>query len=475
MKGGSYTPHYTYHLLHLYKGGIPMIRELNENQLALLIIKALKENKKRELDTILEELQPYDMATLYLNLPKKHKDRFLYHLSIPVIADMIQELDRETQIEVLERLGNDTSGKVLDDMDNDDIAALLEEMSPESVKDLLSGMKKSESTIVENLMTYPPKTAGRIMTNRFVWIRSYYSVKESIDKLKSFAELAETINYLYVIDEHRKLVGVVSYRDLLIAEAHERITDIMYERVISVSMYTDQEEVARLIERYDFLAIPVVDENEILTGIVTFDDILDIVIQEANEDIEKLSASGKSIDFDTTALVSAYRRLPWLILLLFIGLFSGSIIASFEDTLQKFVALAFFMPMIAGMTGNTGTQSLAVVVRGLASKDIDTKTVLRLILREFNVGIIIGLICGVLIAAIAYFWQGSLVLGFVVGSSLILTLIIGTLAGTIIPLLLYKLKIDPAVASGPLITTINDIFSLVTYFTIASWFLHMLV
>lgn len=249
----------------------------------------------------------------------------------------------------------------------------------------------------------------------------------------------------------------------------------MYGRVISVSVYTDQEEIARLIERYDFLAIPVVNDEDVLVGIVTFDDIIDVVIQEANEDIEKLSASGKAIDFDTKASTAAFRRLPWLILLLFIGLVSGSIISGFEDTLKQVVALTFFMPMISGMTGNTGTQSLAVVVRGLASRDIDMKTVMSLVAREFGVGFIIGIVCAILIFLIAFFWQGNAILGVVVSSSLLLTLIIGTLSGTVIPLVLYKLNIDPAVASGPLITTINDIFSLIIYFSIASWFLHQLM
>jgi magnesium transporter len=408
-------------------------------------------------------------------LPEKHQTRFLLQLSIPVMTDMIQELDNEEQMKVLKKVGRERSRKVLDDMDNDDLASLLDDMSPEKIKIFLSGMKKEESTIVQNMMTYPPESAGRIMTNRFVWIRDSYTVREAVDKLKTFADYAETITYLYVIDEHKKLVGVVSYRDLLIAEIHEKVKDIMYARVISVSMLTDQEEIARLIERYDFLAIPVVDEENVLLGIVTFDDILDVVIQEANEDIEKLSASGKSIDFDTKATVAAFRRLPWLILLLFIGLVSGSIISGFEETLHKVVALTYFMPLISGMTGNTGTQSLAVVVRGLSSRDIDMKTVLNLVKREFGVGILIGITCGALIFLIALLWQGSADLGIVVGASLVLTLIIGTLAGTIIPLFLYKLNIDPAVASGPLITTISDIFSLITYFTIASWFLHHLM
>ncbi|MBY0121197.1 magnesium transporter [Bacillus sp. S/N-304-OC-R1] len=452
-----------------------MIQNMTENQITLHIIKSLKENKKKEFETILDELQPYDIAQIYEDLPEKHKTRFLIFMNVDRLADLIQELSKEDQLEVLNKLGIEKSGKVLDLMDNDDLALLLDDLSPEKIASLLSGMKKSESQIVQDIMNYPPETAGRLMTNRFVWIRDYYTVIDAVGKLKSFVEFAETINYLYVIDQDRKLVGVVSYRDLLIAEPGELIKNIMYERVISVTVTTDQEEVARLIERYDFLAIPVVNEDNVLMGIATVDDIIDVVIQEANEDFEKLSATGKSIDFETKAFVAAYRRLPWLILLLFIGILSGSIISGFEETLQKVVALAFFMPMIAGMTGNTGTQSLAVVVRGLVSNDIDKKVVTKLIMREFGVSLIIGTICGILIYIIAFVWQSNAILGAVVGCSLFLTLIIGTLAGTIIPLILYKLKIDPAVASGPLITTLNDIFSLVTYFGIATMFIKHLM
>jgi len=448
---------------------------MTEDQITLYFIKALKENKQKELDVILDELQPYDIAQIYIDLPEKHRTRFLLHLNIDILADLIQELDRDEQFKVLNKLGIERKSQVLDEMDNDDLASLLDELSPEKMASLLAGMKIEESKIVQNIMNYPPETAGRLMTNRFVWIRDYYSVRDAVDKLKTFAEFAETINYLYVVDNHRKLVGVVSYRDLLIADEKERISNIMYERVIAVSDTMDQEEVARMIERYDFLAIPVVNENNVLMGIVTVDDIIDVVIKEANEDIEKLSASGKAIDFDTKAFIAAYRRLPWLVLLLFIGLISGSIISGYEDTLQKVVALTYFMPMISGMTGNTGTQSLAVVVRGLAVNDLDKKAIFNLIMRESGVGMIIGVTCGILISIIAYVWLGNPMLGVVVGSSLLLTLIIGTLAGTIIPIFLYRINIDPAVASGPLITTLNDIFSLIIYFGIATTFMHYLM
>ncbi|MCA1029810.1 magnesium transporter [Bacillus timonensis] len=452
-----------------------MAKQLTNSELTLLVIQSLKDTKKTDLQDLLLELQPYDFARLYEDLPEKHHSRFLLYLTTEQIAEMLQELDKDEQLTILTKIGIEKAAVVMDMMDNDDLAFFFDQLSTEQTREFLSTMKQEESEAVQDLMKYPPETAGRIMTNRYVWIPHHYTVRNTVDKLKTFAEIAETINYLYVINEERKLVGVVSYRDLLLADINAAIRDIMFERVISVSSFTDQEEVAGVIERYDFLAVPVVNDEEKLVGIVTVDDIIDVVIQEANEDIEKLSATGKSIDFETRAWVAAYRRLPWLILLLFIGIVSGSIISRFEDTLQKVVALAFFMPMIAGMTGNTGTQSLAVVVRGLVSRDMSKPVIVRLVLRELGVGLIIGTICGILIAVIAYLWKGEPVLGLVVGTSLFITLIIGTLAGTVIPLFLFKLKIDPAIASGPLITTLNDIFSLLIYFGLATAFITYLM
>ena len=446
---------------------------MTEDQLTVLIIKYLKENKKGAIEKVIDELQPYDIAQLYRNLPGKHHFKFLVYLSPQQIADLIQELESDLQIEILHRLGIEKSSKVMNLMENDDLADLLSELSVEKIQEYLSTMKIEDSTYVQNLMSYAPETAGGLMTNQFVWIKDDYTIRDAVDKLKAFAEMNHTIYYLYVINDLKELVGVVSYRDLLLGDLHEKISDIMFNRVISVPVDLDQEEVAQLIERYDFVAVPVVDENKKLLGIVTVDDVIDVVIQEANEDIEKLSASGKDIDFNTKATTASFRRLPWLILLLFIGLISGSIISGFQDTIDTYVGLVFFMPMIAGMTGNTGTQSLAVVVRGLISHDLDKKTVIKLIARELGVGLIIGITCGILIAIIAYLWL-SPIYSLIVGGSLVLTLIIGTLAGTVIPLMLYRFGVDPAVASGPLITTLNDIFSLIVYFSLATAFLAYL-
>lgn len=447
-----------------------MIANMTEDQLLVLVIKYIREAKRHSLQELLDELHPYDVAIIYRSLPVKHHHRFLTFLNPDQIADLIEELETEYQVEILQKLGVEESSKVMDLMENDELADLLNELSVERIQEFLDVMKKEDSIKIRSLMSYPAETAGGLMTNEFIWIHANQTVRQAVDKLKEYASFSENIYYLYVINEAKKLVGVVSYRDLLIADLNEVIEDIMFTRTVAVKVTDDQEQVANIIERYDFIAVPVVDDEDTLLGIITVDDALDVVIREANEDIEKLSASG-NIDFSTKAWTASIRRLPWLILLLLIGLVSGSIMNYFEATLAQVVALVFFMPMIAGMTGNTGTQSLAVVVRGISQNTIDKKVVTNLILREFRVSLIIGVTCGSLITLIAFLWIGDPSLGMVVGVSLFCTLIIGTLAGTIIPLILHRFGVDPAVASGPLITTLNDIFSLLIYFGIATAFL----
>lgn len=452
-----------------------MSTAVREDEITLALIQSLQEGNSIEFQEILNELQPYDMGVHYQHLPEKHRNKFLLYLTIFQLTDLMQELPKPEQANILQKLGVEKSTQVLDRMDNDDLALFLADLEPERIEELLSQINQVDSEFVQKNMNYPPETAGRLMNNRYVWIPRHYTIRDAIDKIRHFVEIAEYLNYLYVVDEDKKLLGVISYKDLILGNLGDKVEDIMYNRVVKADVLMDQEDVAQIISRYDFVTLPIIEEDNTLAGVVTVDDVIDVVMQEANEDIEKLSASGKSIDFNTPSLTAAYRRLPWLIILLFIGLFSGSIISRFEETLQAVVALTFFMPLIAGMTGNTGTQSLSVVVRGLASQKLNTKQTIKLIIRELWVGIIIGVICSVLILLIAYVWQGNFILGVVVGGSLLMTLIIGTLAGTIIPLILYRLNIDPAVASGPLITTINDILSLLIYFGMATLFISQLM
>ncbi|CAM3207450.1 magnesium transporter [Filibacter tadaridae] len=322
---------------------------------------------------------------------------------------------------------------------------------------------------------YKHETTGTLMKQGYIALREFYTVEHAISHLREQVHGKQNIHYVYMVNQENELKGVLSIRELLAATNNDVLADIMKRSLVYFSSDLDQEEAAKTFRDEDLVSIPVVNKSKQLIGIIHVEDIIDVIHQEADEDIEKLMATGKEIDFHTKPLKAAGKRLPWLIILLFVGLISGKIMESFEDTLDAVVALAFFMPMIAGMTGNTGTQSLAVVVRGLISEKLSMKKAFQLLWRELLVGIIIGLTCASLIAVVAYIWRGSLMLGIVVGVSLLATLIIGTIAGTIIPLILYKLKADPAVASGPLITTINDILSLLIYFGIATMFISQLM
>lgn len=445
------------------------IRQLTEEALGLL-----RQERTTDFEHFARDVHPYDLVQIYHELLPHDQNRFLHLLPIEQLADLTESTSNAEQVKIFGILGPERSIDVMQQMDEGDLARFMHELTPAKREELLSSMQVSSATSLRRLLSYPPESVGRLMSERFIAISAEDTPRAATEHIRRVASISDTISYLYVIDEEKKLVGVVSYHDLFFADETAAISDLMKKRVVTVPVTMDQEEAARLIQDYDFLALPVIDEAQKLCGVITVDDILDIVVSEADEDVAKMGGGGKDIDFDTKAFVAVRRRLPWLILLLFIGLVSGSIVGYFEDTLQQIVALAFFMPMIAGMTGNTGTQSLAVVVRGLNGRKLTAPTVWKLIRRELVVGVSIGICCGIIITLIAYFWQGNWVLGGIIGISLLATLIIGTLTGTCIPLLLSRFKVDPAVASGPLITTLNDILSLFIYFGIASRFLGML-
>ncbi|MEK4367017.1 magnesium transporter [Paenibacillus sp. FSL R5-0473] len=423
---------------------------------------------------LVKELHPYDLSLVYKKFPEAETNRFLLLFKPDALADLAETLKLHEQIQLFERLGPERTLEVMQQMDKSDLIRFMHDLPAKRREELLSNMNLDHSAIIRSVLNYPPETAGRIMTDQYRTLLAHETAKEALRQSQGTMHISAS-SYLYVTDNEGKLVGVVSYRSLALADDKTQVEELMTRRVIHATVDMDQEEAAQLLQRYEFIALPVVDENHRLCGIIQMDDVIDIIMDEASEDLAKMGGGSKDIDFDTKPLVAVRRRLPWLILLLLIGLISGSIVDFFEDTLNQVVELAFFMPMIAGMTGNTGTQSLAVVVRGLIGRKLDKATVLALIGREIKVGIMIGLVCGLLITVIAYFWQGDWLLGAIIGVSLFLTLVIGTLTGTCIPLLLSRFKVDPAVASGPLITTLNDILSLFIYFGIATRFLDALM
>ncbi|WP_165820854.1 magnesium transporter [Pueribacillus theae] len=442
----------------------------------LFIIEKLKEEKYDEINDLLKGKRPYDMAEVFQKIPERHRAAMLHHLEPAALASMMQKLKHIHQFELLSKIGKEKASKVLALLDTSIISSLLRHYPKADIEFFFKKMEENNAEYIKKMMEYPDDSAGSLMTNRYIALDKELTVKEAVEKIRALALFSESVEHVYVVNESGEFEGTIPYKDLVLANPEDCIKDIMLKNALCINANTKRAEITRLLRRDDFTALPVVDDDHKLVGVITFDDMLHLTIEEAKDDYGKFATASKEIDFGTKPFRAAIRRIPWLIALLLIGLVSGSIIAHFEATLDKVVALAFFMPLIAGMTGNTGTQSLAIVVRGLSEGDeMNLKTIIKLIFREFRVSLIIGLTCGFLIFLIAFIWQGNLYLGFVVGSSLLMTLILGTLAGTIIPIILYKIKLDPAVASGPLITTVNDIFSLVVYFSIATMFLSKLM
>jgi magnesium transporter len=308
------------------------------------------------------------------------------------------------------------------------------------------------------------------MTIEFVSILSSWSVEEAIAHLRKVALEAEIIHYVYVIDDKNCLVGVLSAKDLLIAKDKTLVKDIMSKNVIQVRVETDQEEVARIISKYDLLAIPVVDGEDHILGIVTVDDIVDVITEEATEDIYK-SAGVSNIEGAPLIVASVFNlvktRLPWLIISLLGGLVAGSIIGFFEGTLEKVIVLAMFIPVIMDMGGNVSTQSSTIFVRGIATGEIPISKIWPYFLREIKIGAAIGMFSGILLAIIAALWLDFPMLGVVVGISLFSTIVVAASVGILVPLIVHRFKFDPALAAGPFVTSIKDVTGLLIYFTIA--------
>lgn len=421
------------------------------------------------------DMHPYDQALFFMEVEENDRMLIYSYLSPEEVAAMMEHIGLEDIQPFFTEMDTNYASMVFAEMSTDDAVDILNEMEKEKVVSFLTIMNKSDAEDIKDLLHYEEKTAGSIMTTEFISVNKMQTVKDTMDQLKKEAPDAETIYYLYVVDGDKRLVGVLSLRDLIIADDHTKIESIMNEKVFHVSVAENQEDVAKSMRDYDFLAVPVVDFQQHLLGIITVDDILDVMEEEASEDYSRLAGISDGDSRDTNPLIAAKKRLPWLIILLFLGLLTASLIGQFEETLNQVTILSIFIPLIGGMAGNTGTQALAVAVRGLATGEYGDSGKLKLILREAGTGLITGTVCGLIIAVVIFLWQDNIYLGVLVGLSIMLTLIVATLAGSFIPLLMDRFHIDPAVASGPFITTINDIISVLIYFGLATTFMRLLL
>ncbi|SHF33651.1 magnesium transporter [Desulforamulus putei] len=430
----------------------------------------LNENK---LQDCLKDLHPADIAEALPRVPLAQRVRVMRAAGPEKAALILYELDRDMIPPLLEALGPKRLAEVLNDMSDDDAADILGEL-PENQKDqLLNLMEDAEANDVRELLKYGKNTAGGIMTTEYVSLKEDITVARAIDHLRQVGSEVETIYYVYSINENAELTGVISLRELIMAPPDARLEQVVTRRVVSANVWDDQEKVARMVAKYDIIAIPVVNDHNQLLGIVTVDDVLDVLEEEATEDILKLAnldVGGQDL-VETGPWQRAFRRLPWLVGLLFGGLIAGNVIKGFSGTLEQVTALAFFITAMAGGPGNAATQSLALVVRGLATGEVNQRRLLKTIFKEAQVGAIVGIVSGAVLALVAVLWQGNTSLGLVVGLALAINITISTMLGSFFPVIIQRLGADPAVASGPFISTLMDVTSMFVYFSLATWLL----
>ncbi|SOC43638.1 magnesium transporter [Salinicoccus kekensis] len=420
--------------------------------------------------SIFLNLHPMDQAAIYLDLDARDHRRIQEFLSPKEFSAVFQALDLEHQEVAVEDMDDEYIAHMFDAMYADNVADFLEEQTPGYRERIISLMSPSGSEEVKELLNYTEDSAGTIMTKEYVTAEEHETISAVMKHLRAEASHAETIYYVYIIDEAHHLKGVASLRDMLMAGEDDEIRSLMRTNVISVKVDDDQEDVAKVIQKYNLSALPVVTEYGLLSGIVTVDDILDVVHIEIEEDFGELGTTRGAMDHKLTILQSAKKRGPWIIVLMLLGMITANIIGAFEETLEAVVLLSAFIPLIMDSAGNTGTQALTVAVRNLALGNIGPGTILRTLWRELGTGFLIGLACSVaLMILIPIFYpDGGMIFAVIVGLTLVVTLSVSAVVGAVIPLIIKKLNIDPAVASGPFITTINDIMGLLIYFTIAT-------
>jgi magnesium transporter len=400
-------------------------------------------------------IHPADRADLYERLDPELREAFLALLSAEEVAELLDYLEDEVREMVVARMPRATLARVLDRTSNDVAVDVLRALPQAETARVLSAM--STASEIAPLLEHADESAGGLMTRGYVALHPEMTTQQAITFLRLRKPLADEAYYLYVLDAANRLQGVVNLRELLISEPDSPIVDVMTKDTISVEPGTDQEEVARLIQRYRLRALPVVDEERVLRGIVTADDAMEVASEEATEDMYRIVGLLSDDSVNAPILVSARRRLPWLAINLLAAFLAASMVAAFEDTIARAAALAVFMPVVAGQGGNAGIQSITIVVRALALGEIRPADARWVLAKEVAIGLVKGLAFGLLIGAVAWWWQGEPAWGLVVGLALLLNMLVAGFLGAVIPLGLRTLKLDPAIASGIFLTAFTDV------------------
>lgn len=431
----------------------------------------LKERKLTEIKKILQDMNEYDIASLIEDLPENLLIQAFRLLPKNKAADVFANMDDDVQKKLIFQLTNKEATSIIEDLYTDDAADLFEEMPAGMVSKLLSNVSKDTRLSINKLLKYPENSAGSLMAMEYIRLKKGSTIKQAIDSIRRQKDDFVSYDSCFVIDEGRRLLGYVNIKDLLINDFDILIDDIMEECEHVLTTLMDQEDVANIFQDYDYSALPVVDSENRLVGIITIDDILDIIEEEATEDIEKMAAiTPTDKPYMKTGVFETWKkRIPWLLLLMISAAFTGGIITHFEEALATYVVLTAFIPMLMDTGGNAGSQASVSVIRSLSLDEIEYKDTLKVIWKELRVSLLCGLTLAVAnFAKLMIFDRVGMEIAFIVCSTLVMTVMVAKLIGCSLPILAKKIGFDPAVMASPFITTIVDACSLLIYFRVAS-------
>jgi magnesium transporter len=443
------------------------------NTLLERIQSALEQDDLKSAIAVLETLRSPDQADVFTELDEKHQIALLPKMDPTLSADILEELDDTEAAELVKSLSTKAAIRIVDEMEPDEAADLLGDIHHEQARAILAGMENPEE--VRPLLLHPDESAGGLMTSEYLALRRRMTAAEAIEAIRQWKPAIDSIYYLFVVDGQGHLAGVVSLRQLIVAEPETRLDQIMEPNVISVKAGADQEDCARLMTRYDLLALPVVDEYNILLGVITLDDVIDVLEDEATEDIQRLGGAEpleKPYLMTGVSLV-ARKRIGWLLLLFVTESLTGTVLRHFEVELQSVVALAFFVPLLIGTGGNAGSQTTSTIIRALAVGDVNLSDALLALWHELRVGLLLGLGMAVIAYFRALMWGSTSGLAVTVSLTIMTIVVWANTLGALLPTLAARLRIDPTVVSGPVMSTLVDATGLFIYFTIAHFVLKI--
>ena len=434
------------------------------------VIELIKTRKFNKLKEYLQNVNSADLPSLFDELNEEQILIAYRLLSKEKAAEAFAEFDSDVQEKLINGFSDKELKSVIDELFMDDTVDLIEEMPANVVKRILRNIKSEDRKIINELLNYPEDSAGSIMTTEFIDLKENMTVEQALEKIKKIGLEKETIYNCYVLNMHRKIRGIIDLKSLVIAEKDTVIKDIMETNVITVSTLEDQEVVAKMFDKYNFLALPVVDKEKRLVGIITIDDAMDVLQDEVSEDFEKMAAITPSEDsyFKTSVFTHAKNRIVWLIVLMLSSIVTGAIITKYETAFAAVPILVAFIPMIMGTTGNCGSQTSTLIIRGMSNDEISLKDYFKAVWKEFRIAILVGLMLGIANSIRIFIQYQDLKLAAVVSISLLGTVVLAKFLGCSLPMLAKKLKIDPALMATPVIATISDMCSVLIFFKVAT-------